>query len=287
LVIADEGSKPIEEIELGDKVWVEIDVTQNSKESKEPYRSIDDEDVIPETWRAIDLEIHKLDGSLAKVSLLRPLWWLKDVKAEVGGAILLSIPEMGIEGKAMVINIGACDVDSRQSSVGLRVVTGKFTHENTRVLDLYFENNHNEPLGVTSYHPLWSTTRNSWVEAGDLEIGEDLKTQTGIVKLTKIAQRPGLHKVYNIEVHKDHNYYVTDLAILTHNSCLLSGISNKVLKDGKVDFSKFNNNRYKNWRLEKDTGGHGGSVWKLKSCRKQKVWAVAEDGKILRVRAGR
>jgi len=193
--------------------------TNSIKVSEELRDSIDDEEVTPETWRSIDLEIHKPDGSLAKIGLLRPLWWLKDAQAEVGGAIFLSMPEMGIEGEAKVISIGPCKADSRKGSPGLRVVTGKFTHENATVLDLYFNNNPNEPLGVTPNHPLWSVTRNGWIEAGHLEVGEYLKTKTGIAKLTMRTQRSGRHKVYNLEVHKDHTYYVSNLSILAHNSC--------------------------------------------------------------------
>ena len=193
--------------------------TNNTGVSEEHHDSIDNEEITPETWRSIDLEIHKPDGSLAKIALLRPLWWLKDAQAKIGETIFLSMPEMGIEGEAEVVSIGACEADSRDNAPGLQVVTGKFTHENATVLDLYFNNNPNEPLGVTPNHPLWSVTRSGWIEAGHLEVGEYLKTKTGVAKLTMRTQRSGRHKVYNLEVHKDHTYYVSNLAILAHNSC--------------------------------------------------------------------
>lgn len=68
---------------------------------------------------------------------------------------------------------------------------------------------------------------------------------------------------------------------------LLKGISKKVLKDGKVDLSKFKEGKFKNWKIEPDTGGHGGTVYKLKDSRQQKVWSLLEDGTIKRVRTGR
>ena len=183
------------------------------------HTSIDDEEITPETWRGINLEIRKADGSIAKIDLLRPLWWVEEADAKVGGIIALSMPEMGIEGNATVVSIDPCQADSRKGDPRCRVVTGKFTHENAIVLDLYFNNNPKEPLGVTPNHPLWSATHNGWVEAGQLKVGEYVKTKKGIAQLTMRSQRPGRHKVYNLEVHKDHTYYVSNLGILVHNSC--------------------------------------------------------------------
>jgi prophage maintenance system killer protein len=184
--------------------------------------TIDDEEITPETWRGINLEVSKNDGSMAKVHLLRPLWWLEGAGAKVGGTIALSMPEMGIEGEAKVLAINPCKADSRKEAPGYRTVTGKFAHENAIVLDLCFNHNPNELLGVTSNHPLWSETRHGWIGAGDLAIGELVKTKDGVAQLTMRSQRPGRHKVYNLEVHKDHTYYVSNLGILAHNSCVLS-----------------------------------------------------------------
>jgi len=127
---------------------------------------------------------------------------------------------MGIDGDAQVKAITPCTADSRNRSPGSQVVTGKFEHENAIVLDLYFNNNPEDHLGVTPNHPLWSLDRDGWIEAGHLQIGEKLRTKDGIeAVLTSKSQQPGRHKVYNLEVHKDHTYYVSNLGILAHNSC--------------------------------------------------------------------
>ncbi len=89
------------------------------------FRSIDDEEITPETWRSIHLEIRKTDGSKAKIDLLRPLWWLEEAKAEVGGTLNLSILEMGIEGDAKILKIGPCTTDSRNRDPKYQVVTGR------------------------------------------------------------------------------------------------------------------------------------------------------------------
>lgn len=184
-------------------------------------RRIDQEPVTPETWRRIHIEMQKLDGSRVKIDLLRPIWWLEKTGAEVGGTISLNMPEMGIEGEAEVRDIGACEADARSDDPNHRLVTGKFTHENAVVLDLYFDNTLNEPLGVTPNHPLLSITRHAWIEAGRLNIGEHVKTKDGIAQLTKRTQRAGRHKVYNLEVHQNHTFYVSGFEILAHNMCAM------------------------------------------------------------------
>ena len=181
-------------------------------------RSIDSEHVSPETWGSIQLAMHKADGSEVSINLLRPLWWLAEADAQVGGTIFLSMPEMGIEGDAEVLEIGPCTVVADADEPGQQVVTGTFCHQNAVVLDLYFDASP-EPLSATASHPFWSASREGWVEAGELELGEYVATRDGIAQLTRRALRPGLHKVYNIEVHQTHNYYVANLGILVHNGC--------------------------------------------------------------------
>jgi hypothetical protein len=162
--------------------------------------------------------MRKGDGSVASINLLRPLWWLEEANAQVGGTIFLSMPEMGIEGDAAVLEVGPCPVDGDSLEPGRQIVTGTFVHQNALVLDLYF-GNHAERLSATANHPIWSESRNVWVEAGKLKIGEYVATKDGVAQLIRCSQRPGRHKVYNLEVHRTHNYYVSNLGILVHNSC--------------------------------------------------------------------
>lgn len=195
------------------------------------HKSIDNEEITPETWRNIDFEMRKPDGSKISFWLLRPLWWIERSGVEEGGYVDLSIPEMGVEGKAKVLSVKPCTADSRKAPPGYRNVTGKFCHENAVVFDLYFNNDTRDPLGVTPNHPLWSTDRNGWVRAGNLRIGEHVETKdNGVAKLTSRKRRPGRHKVYNLEVHKDHTYYVSNLGILAHNACSEDNIWKVVAK---------------------------------------------------------
>ncbi|QSZ27678.1 hypothetical protein ACETAC_01880 [Aceticella autotrophica] len=68
-------------------------------------------------------------------------------------------------------------------------------------------------------------------------------------------------------------------------------IPNRLKKDGNtVDLGKFNKKvkgkeAYKEdggWYIEKDTAGHGGSKWKLKDRKGNRVASLDEKGKILR-----
>lgn len=183
-----------------------------------PHRSIDDEEVTPQTWRKLKLVMAKGDGSIAKIELLRPMWWLKQNKAR-GGRLWLNLPEMGLHGWAKVLSIGPCKADSRKRPPGSQVVTGKFTHDNATVYDLYFEGLQ-KPIGVTPNHPFFSYDRKGWIAAAKLEIRERVLTRKqGAIKLLKREKRPGKFRVNNLEVHREHTYFVSSKSILAHNNC--------------------------------------------------------------------
>jgi len=182
-----------------------------------PYypRSYDDEDVDPRTWRSIELEKKESDGSLTKVDLLRPTWWLEEYGATEGASIYLDLTEICVSGNFQVKSIDPCP-DIEPGKPGTQPVIGKFTHENAVVLDLTFEGE-SKPLGVTANHPIWSETHQKYLPAGEFKIGEEVKILNGTSKLLQVAQRPGRHTVYNLEVHKDHVYRVGESGILVHN----------------------------------------------------------------------
>ena len=59
--------------------------------------------------------------------------------------------------------------------------------------------------------------KNDFVLAGSLKIGEKVKTDQGISTLVGKEKLEGEHKVYNIEVYRDHNYMVSMNSIVVHN----------------------------------------------------------------------
>ncbi|MBU1218214.1 hypothetical protein KKF97_00250, partial [Myxococcota bacterium] len=210
------GLLAISEIHVGSLVYSVL--LQNTNDKNMPT-DIDGES-FNNVWFKLEIVLLKEDGSKVHIDLLRPLWWVLLNNFVIGKTIFISLKEMGIEGDAKITNISPHRINYLKNRRDLQVVTGKFIHENAVVLDLFF-NNLKNPLGVTSNHPIWSQTRSDWVSAGQLQIGEYVKTKDGIAQITERRKRPGLHKVYNIEVHNHHTYFVSDLGILVHNDCIL------------------------------------------------------------------
>ena len=200
-------------------------ITYSPLDKEKEWTSVDYEEITPFTWKWIDFELPKPDGTLTKVNLRRPHWWLKEMGADgIGKKVYLNMPELGSQGWATVTAIRVNQLDTRfwdenrDGDYVSRPITGKFTHESNDVYNLYFGDNE-KPLGVTGSHPIWSVDRNDWVGATDLKIGEKVKTQDKEVTLVSKEKVEGRHTVYNLEVYKDHNFLVSANKILVHNSC--------------------------------------------------------------------
>ena len=179
-------------------------------------RSLDDEDVDPRTWRSLDLILTKPDGGTLEMNLLRPLWWIQEVGVEEGKTISLSIPEMGVDGPTKVLSIEHMKPGPPR---GAGVITGTFKHSAANVLDLQLEGE-SKPIGVTYNHPFRSADRNDWIVAGELKKGEQVVTRTGTTKVISLKKRLGQEEVYNLEVHKDHTFFVGETGAWVHNSCV-------------------------------------------------------------------
>lgn len=177
---------------------------------------MDVEEITPETWRAIQLEMPDSAGGTLHIHLLRPIWWIEEQGATVGGTIVLDMSEMGAFGKANVLSIGPCPVYSHAVPDGYHIVTGTFIHEHAKILDMQFEGE-DVPLGVTANRPIWSVTQGKFLPAGELRVGDEVQTLHGTAKLLSVQKRPGRHTVYNLEVHRGHTYYVSTQGILVHN----------------------------------------------------------------------
>jgi len=168
-------------------------------------------------WSEIELELPHADSSVTSVSLLRPDAWLELTGAQVGGSVYLDLPEMGVRGDASVLEIR----DARElpeASDGLRHITGKFVTTNVSVLDLSIEGV-DEPIGVTPSHPFWSVDRECWIAAGELAEGERVLGASGPLAVVSAEARAERETVYNIEVHRDHTFFVTSEKVWVHNGC--------------------------------------------------------------------
>jgi len=69
-------------------------------------------------------------------------------------------------------------------------------------------------------HPWWSEDRQKFVEASELKAGETLRTAAGkLTQIVSITPRASAETVYNLEVNREHVYYVGESGLLVHNTC--------------------------------------------------------------------
>jgi hypothetical protein len=154
-----------------------------------------------------------------------------------------------------------------------QLVTATFAHGSAQVLDLVFEpmdawaagsrilassdtrqafqstaghdsSGSSLTLGVTAAHPFWSMTRDEFVPAGEMELGEQVVALEGqLWRLTSITSRAGPESVYNFEVASEHVYYVGSDGLLVHNlyvCAVLQKSSGKFVYVGKGATSRVN-----------------------------------------------
>jgi len=209
----------------------------------------------PATWRFLKLRLPKnqstdsgtasslvltpaLATDFVAIDLLRPLEWLEKQGAKVGGRVYLDLQELGAKGWAEVLEIGPCpEIVPGPGSV----VTATFAHQPTsEILDVTISvarqstggltldqpssqdtSLASEIIGVTANHPFWSVDHQAFVPVGLLEPGTRVKTHLDQIQtIVSLHPRPGPpEKVYNLEVHSEHVYYVGQSSVLVHNAC--------------------------------------------------------------------
>lgn len=198
------GAQPIEAIEVGDRVFTSDQQAETTQ-------------VDPSTWRKITLEMPnpRNPSDLVDLELLRSQAWMAEAGCAEGAEIWIDVEEMDLHGPATVVAVEDCP--PIQSGPG-RVVLSTMTHFNSSVLELKLAGRE-ERLCPTASHPLYSQTRQGWVPAGQIEVGELLVTREGTVSVEAVSALPGTHRVYNIEVEVDHCYFTGSAQVLSHNAC--------------------------------------------------------------------
>lgn len=227
--------RPIQHIRVGERVW------GTNPQRAEYDRSFPEPDA--KTWRLLRLVMHQPEGETLAIELLRPTGWINEQRAAVGRTIELDLPELGAAGPAEVLAIEPCP--PIQPGPG-QVVTGTFAHKSSRqILNLQVADE-TEPIGVTDNHPIWSATRQEFVEAGKLAVGEELVTLAGTTHVTSITPRGPPEPVYNLEVQGEHVYLVASSGVLVHNACganssrsLLPNEGYGIINKKSGDFYKF------------------------------------------------
>ncbi|MDZ7615702.1 MAG: hypothetical protein U1E05_01785 [Patescibacteria group bacterium] len=198
-------TKPIEQVQLGERL-----------SGRNPLREeVDLGEPDPATWRRVELRLMSPGGERAEIEFLWPPKYLEATGATVGGWVELDMPEVGAVGQAEVVSIGPCPPIPPGTGP---IVTGRFVHQSDGpALNIHVEGLA-EPIGCTANHPFWSEDRQQFVEAGPLRPGEHVRTQSaGVVPITCITPRPSAPLVYNLQVHGEHVYEVSELGVLVHN----------------------------------------------------------------------
>ncbi|MCC6130260.1 MAG: DUF2380 domain-containing protein, partial [Acidobacteria bacterium] len=204
LVLAPGGYVPIEVLRVGDRVLT----TDGAGENDQSF-------VEEAAWERLSLRMPNPDGSrdVLEIELLRSSDWVARVGAQEGRWISFELPEMGLAGPAHVVSRDRCP--PIQPGLG-RLILATVTHLNGHLLRLRLEGL-TAPVEPTETHRFFSITRDSWVAAGNLNVGEILRTLTGATRIRGIESMPGIYRVFNIEVQTKHDYFVTPLNVLSHN----------------------------------------------------------------------
>jgi hypothetical protein len=201
-------TKPIAEIELGDRTAGRNPLREQVTDEPEPA---------PETHRAVYFEMTKPSGNWVKFRLL---WSLDDIEAagaKPGATVYVEMPEMGVIGGARVVAVQPCPPIKNGNG---NVVTGIFEHEpEDGLINVWVEGN-KKPMGCTPHHLIWSEDRLDYVHANELKSGERVWSNVvGVLPVTGITNRPKNERVYNLQIHGEHIYEVTDFGVLVHNTC--------------------------------------------------------------------
>lgn len=223
-VLTVDSLENIESLELGQLVTVSLEHTEVPDkfemlaENGSSIAALYQTELKSETWQSLSMYIVKGEGDTLFIELLRPNWWVNKYIQNEGDEVYLTLEEIGISGFATVTTIGTANFQVAIEVGNQRAIIGKFINRIDGIFRLTFEGLE-EALGVTAKHPIWSVSRERWVDAEHLEVGELAQTsEGGTIKLLQKEYEPETHVTYNIEVYDAHNYFVSDSAILVHNT---------------------------------------------------------------------
>ncbi|MCR9247477.1 MAG: polymorphic toxin-type HINT domain-containing protein [bacterium] len=232
LIAALGGFLAIEDVALGMSVEAEPDPHGPSQAvldlaNPDAYAAIERGD-----WRLVEMEMPLSDGSKMQITLLRPATWLEKHHVVVGGAVAMSAVGSRKRGVARVGRVLPCpEIGAARS--GESTVTGVYVTTNAEVLNLRVEGL-DRPIGTTGPHPFWSLDREAWVPANCLTEGETIACQDGSRRVLSKIPAAERTTVFNIEVHRDHTYFVTTHKLWVHNDHTSAGGMQRKVERGQA-----------------------------------------------------
>jgi hypothetical protein len=129
--------------------------------------------------------------------------------------MMLSVPEVGIDGLAEVVSIEPCPAIPDGQG---RIVISTFTHVAPETICMYLEGLA-EPIRCTPNHITWSVEHRGFIEAHELQAGNLVLCDDGVREIERVEKVAEPIRVYNIEVQGQHVYQVSALGMLVHNTC--------------------------------------------------------------------
>ena len=157
-----------------------------------------------------------------EVETLQPQASIEANRVSVGQMVPLPLDmiEMGMPPtlRAKVVAIQPCPPIAEGPG---RVVLTTVNHLNPQVFELQLADGkgHKEFVRPTRNHKFYSADRKGWVTVDHLHIGEHVPGLSDVMTVVAVDRLPGVHRVYNMTVERDHVYHVTALGALVHNDC--------------------------------------------------------------------
>lgn len=236
------------------------------------------------SWRLLRLRaVRELgDGAtdVIDVETLQPPSWLAANHARVGGRVPLPLDLRDMNRsndiRATVVEISPCpEVRSGPGRVVLTTVTS--ITEDLRELEIENARGERALVRPTGLHRFYSESRHDWIPAAELREGERLRGAAGTLRLVRSTRVPGSHRVYNMTVEGEHDYFVSALGALVHNDpsdCMHQGplppSGNRVGSTRHVKLQNADNGSY-TVRFESGKGyaGKGGTNRARRSARQR------------------
>ncbi|MGH7241968.1 MAG: RHS repeat-associated core domain-containing protein, partial [Phycisphaerales bacterium] len=200
------GPVPIEQVEIGHRV---LGMSENT---------VDDTSIAPEEWRCFEVEVVGAPERNGTLKLLRPAAWATDNRIDderPGHWIRLSIPEWQLSGRAKVIAVASCP--EIRPGPGRLVLMKSKTRYTGDFAELHLVGSA-EALCGTWTHPIFSANRNCFVSLGTLITGEQVRTADGRALVESVTRSRQSQEVFNLEVDRDHQFYVGELKVVSHNA---------------------------------------------------------------------
>ncbi|WP_300383915.1 polymorphic toxin-type HINT domain-containing protein, partial [Clostridium sp.] len=151
---------------------------------------------------------------------------LKEAACFVAGTMIATeLGDKPIENIEVGDKVYSQNVDTGEK--GYKEVKNVFIKETSILIHLEIDG---DKIEATENHPFWVKGK-GWVEAEDLKVGEKVTLKTGKIATVENVTVEKLYKpikVYNFEVEDWHTYFVSEVGVLVHNTCMADtkGVSN-------------------------------------------------------------